>query len=250
MLKIYKLFVKIKNKYILKNINLNIKNKEIHIIMGANGSGKSTLSEIIIGNKKKNIKKGKIYFNKKNIIKKSILEHVNLGFFLSLQNPIEIHGVKLIHFIKTFMECKYINLNKKINYNKILKKIYFYIKKLKLNKNILFKYLNSEFSGGEKKKIEILQLLLLKPNFCILDEIDSGLDIDSMKNIFKIINSFFLKKKKISIIIITHNINIINFIKPNFIHIMYKGKILKSTNNIKNILKIIDKYGYNKNKII
>ncbi|XBT18657.1 MAG: Fe-S cluster assembly ATPase SufC [Candidatus Shikimatogenerans sp. Tcar] len=248
MLIINKLFIKIKKKYILKNINLNINFKEIHLIMGPNGSGKSTLSETIIGKNIKYIKSGIINFNNKNITKLSVIKRANLGFFLSYQTPIEIYGVKLIHFIKTFMECKYIFLKKKINYNKILIRIYKYIKILKLDKNILTKYLNSEFSGGEKKKIEILQLLMLKPKFCILDEIDSGLDIDSIKNIFKIINKYF-KKNNISIIIITHNNNIIKYINPNYIHIMYKGEIIKSSNNI-NILNIINKYGYNIKKIL
>ncbi|XBT18160.1 MAG: Fe-S cluster assembly ATPase SufC [Candidatus Shikimatogenerans sp. Tser] len=247
MLIIKKLFVKIKKKYILKNINLNIKKKEIHIIMGPNGSGKSTLSETIIGKNIKYIKSGVILYNNIDITKLSITKRSHLGIFLSLQNPIDIYGVKLIHFIKTFMECKYIYLKKKINYNDILLKINKYMKILNLKKEILLKYLNSQFSGGEKKKIEILQLLMLNPKLCILDEIDSGLDIDSIKLIFKVINVFF-KKKNISIIIITHNNNIIKYIKPNFIHIMYKGKII--INNNINIIKKINKYGYNIKKIL
>ncbi|WGH24823.1 MAG: Fe-S cluster assembly ATPase SufC [Candidatus Shikimatogenerans bostrichidophilus] len=229
MLKINKLYTSIKNKKILKNINLNIKNNEIHILMGPNGSGKSTLSYTITRKPYYNIIKGDIIFNKKKINKLSSDKISKLGIFLSFQNPIEIEGITMLNFLK--------NLKKNIKYKKILK----YSKLLKINLDNLHRFFNLGFSGGEKKKNEILQLLILKPKLIILDEIDSGLDIDTIKIIFNILNYYFLNNK-CSILIITHNTNIINYINPNLVHILNKGKIIFSGK--KKIINYIEKYGY------
>ncbi|WOX79404.1 Fe-S cluster assembly ATPase SufC [Candidatus Shikimatogenerans bostrichidophilus] len=236
MLEIKNLYVKIKNNLIIKGLNLKIKKNEIHVIMGPNGSGKSTLSYIISGKPKYIIDKGKILFNKKLINNLSPYEISKLGIFLSFQYPIEINGITMYIFLKNILKNKY--------KNKVLfKKIYKVCKKLNINKNNLYRYFNVGFSGGEKKKNEILQMLLLKPKLVILDEIDSGLDIDTLNLIFKNINKY-KKKYKCSLIIITHNTNIVKYINPNYVHILYNGKIIKSSN--KNIIYNIDKYGYKK----
>ncbi|WOX79268.1 Fe-S cluster assembly ATPase SufC [Candidatus Shikimatogenerans bostrichidophilus] len=234
MLKIKNLYVNIKNNLIIKGLNLRIKRNEIHVIMGPNGSGKSTLSYIISGKPKYRIDKGKIYFNKKLINNLSPYEISKLGIFLSFQYPIEINGITMYSFLKNILKNKY-------NNKELLKKIYKVCNKLKIKKNYLYRNFNVGFSGGEKKKNEILQMLLLKPKLVILDEIDSGLDIDTLNIIFKNINKY-KNKNKCSLIIITHNTNIIKYIKPNYVHILYNGKIIKSSN--KKIIKNIEKYGY------
>ncbi|WGH26098.1 MAG: Fe-S cluster assembly ATPase SufC [Candidatus Shikimatogenerans bostrichidophilus] len=233
MLIIKNLYVKIKNNLIIKKLNLKINKGEIHILMGPNGSGKSSLSYTITRKVNYNIYKGKIKFNNKLINKLNTYEVSKLGIFLSFQYPIEIYGITMFNFLK--------NLFKK-NKNKYIKYIFKLCNKLDINKKYLNRYFNYGFSGGEKKKNEILQMLILKPKFSILDEIDSGLDIDSLKIIFNNIKYYIKKKKDSSFLIITHNTNIINYIKPNFIHILYNGKIIK-TGNL-HLLNKINKYGY------
>ncbi|WGH26629.1 MAG: Fe-S cluster assembly ATPase SufC [Candidatus Shikimatogenerans bostrichidophilus] len=243
MLKINNLYVKINNNLILKNINLNIKKKEIHIIMGPNGSGKSTLSNVIVGKPKYKIIKGNIFFLKKKINNLAPNIISKLGIFLSFQYPIEINGITMYNYLKSIIDYKY---KKKKESKKIFKLIKKKCNLLKINLKYLSRYFNVGFSGGEKKKNEILQILLLKPKFVILDEIDSGLDIDTLKLILNIINKYILKGKK-SLLMITHNTNIINYIKPNYIHILYKGEKKKTIKKKKKkIIKLINKYGYKK----
>ncbi len=242
ILNIKNLYVKIKKKIILKKINLKIKKNEIHILMGPNGSGKSSLSLVIAGNKKYKIIKGNILLNKNKINKTSVEKRAKNGLFISFQNSIEISGLNNEFFLQQSLNSiREYNNKRKLNIIEIKKRIHKIIKKLNFNKNFLHRSLNKGFSGGEKKKNDILQILLLKPKMIILDEIDSGLDIKSLKLILKIINK--LKKKNKSFLIITHNTKIINNLNTNFIHIIYKGKIIKSSND-KNISKIIEKKGY------
>ncbi len=243
ILNIKNLNIKIKKKNIIKNFNLKIKKKEIHILMGPNGSGKSTLSLSIAGNKKYKITKGKILFNKKNINKISIEKRAKKGLFISFQNSIEIPGLNNEFFLqKSLNSIRKYNKKKELNLIETRKKICKILKILNFSKKFLKRSLNKGFSGGEKKKNDILQILLLKPKIIILDEIDSGLDINSLNLILKIINK--LKKKNKSFLIITHNPKIIKNLNINYIHIIYKGKIIKSTN--KDISKIIEKNGYKK----
>ncbi len=243
ILNIKKLNVKFKKKKIINNLNLKIKKKEIHILMGPNGSGKSTLSLVIAGNKKYRITKGKILFNKIKINKLSVNKRAKKGLFISFQNSIEIPGLNNEFFLQQCINSirKY-NKKKILNIIEIRKKIYKIIKKLNFSKKFLSRSLNENFSGGEKKKNDILQILLLKPKMIILDEIDSGLDINNLNLILNIINN--LKKKNKSFLIITHNPKIINNLNTDFIHILHKGRIIKSSK--KNIYKIIKKYGYKK----
>lgn len=241
MLKIENLHVSINNKNILKGINLKVKKGEIHAIMGPNGSGKSTLSTIIAGKKDYSIKKGKIIFDKKNILNLSPEKISHLGVFISFQYPIEIPGISTINFIRTSInESREANGLPKMSAFKMLKKIHEKAKILKIDKNLLYRELNVGLSGGEKKKNEILQMLMLEPKLCVLDETDSGLDIDALKTVSKGINS--MKNKNNSIIIITHYQRILEYIIPDNVHIVYDGKIIKSGS--KNLAYKLEKKGY------
>ncbi|WGH25375.1 MAG: Fe-S cluster assembly ATPase SufC [Candidatus Shikimatogenerans bostrichidophilus] len=231
MLKIKNLYSSINNTLIIKNLNLKIKNGEIHILMGPNGSGKSTLSYIITGKPKYKINKGEIIFCKKKINELSPDKISKLGIFLSFQNPIEIDGITMFNFLKI--------LKKKNNF----KKLYKLCKILNIDKKDLYRFFNLGFSGGEKKKNEILQMLILKPKFIILDEIDSGLDIDTIKYLFKIIKIYLKNNPKCSLLIITHNTSIIKYIIPNKVHIIYNGSIILSGNS--ELIYKIEKIGYN-----
>ncbi len=243
ILEINNLEIKIKKKIIIKKINIKIKPGEIHVLMGPNGSGKSTISLAIAGNKKYKIKKGTIKINNKIINKIKTDERARMGLFISFQNTIEISGLNNELFLyKSTNIIRSYNKKNKLNILEFKKKIKKKIKLLNFSKKLLKRSLNKGFSGGEKKKNDILQILLLKPKISILDEIDSGLDIDSLKDISKIINN--LKKKKMSFIIITHNIKIYNYINIDKVHILNNGKIIKSGK--KNIIKKIEKKGYKK----
>ncbi len=241
ILNIKNLKVTIKKKNILNNINIKIKSGEIHVLIGPNGSGKSSLSLVLAGDKKYKITKGKIFFNHLKINKLSIDKRARKGLFVSFQNNIEIPGLNNQYFLlQSYNSKRYYNKKKEINLIKFKKKIFKYIKKINFTKKILQRSLNYGFSGGEKKKNDILQILLLKPKLIILDEIDSGLDWITFKKITQIINE--LKKKKKTFLIITHNFKIFKYIKIDKIHVLNKGKIIKSGN--KNIIKIIKKKGY------
>ncbi len=241
ILNIKKLYVKTKKKNILYNINIKIKYGEIHALIGPNGSGKSSLSMVLAGNKKYKIIKGNIYFKKKNINKLPIDERAKEGLFISFQDNIEIPGLNNQYFLfQSYNEIRNYYNKKKINLIEFKKKIFKYLKKINLSKKILQRSLNKNFSGGEKKKNDLLQILILKPKLIILDEIDSGLDITTIKKTIKIINH--LKKKKKSIIIITHNIKLLKYLKIKKIHILNKGKIIKSGK--KKIINIIKNKGY------
>ncbi len=241
LLEIKKLSVNKKKKNIINNLNLKIKSGEIHILMGPNGSGKSTLSLTIAGDKRYKVTKGKIKFKTKNILKLPVDEIAKEGLFVSFQNTIEIPGLKNQYFLyKSINSIRKYNNKEKINFIKFKEILYKNIKKINFPKKLLNRSLNKDFSGGEKKKNDLLQILLLKPKLIILDEIDSSLDINTFKTITKIINK--LKQKKTSFLIITHNHKIFEYIKINLIHILYKGEIIYSGN--KNIYKTIEKYGY------
>ncbi len=226
LLKIKNLRIKIKNKIILDNINLKINKGEIHILKGNNGSGKSTIALTIAGNKKYNISKGKIIFNNINIKNLSIDERARIGIFIAFQENIEIPGLNTQYFLyKTFNYIRKYNNKKLLNIIEFKKILYKKIKKINFPKSLLKRSFNKGFSGGEKKKNEILQILLFKPKLIILDEIDSSLDKKTLKKTINIIKN--LKNKKKSFIIITHNDNFIKNIKPNYIYLINKNKIKK-----------------------
>ena len=227
MLKIENLHVSIDYKEILKGLSLDVKPGEIHAIMGPNGSGKSTLSSVIAGNEDYEVVKGNIFYNDENIEDLSAEERANKGIFMSFQYPVEIPGITVTNFIKTA-----INSNLKARGEKempagdMLKKIREKSKLLEIDSKFLSRSLNEGFSGGEKKRNEIFQMAMLEPSLAILDETDSGLDIDALKIVANGVNK--LKNDDNAIIIITHYQRLLDYILPDFVHVLQDGKITKS----------------------
>ena len=227
MLKIENLHVSIEDKEILKGLSLDVKPGEIHAIMGPNGSGKSTLSSVIAGSEDYEVVKGNIFYNDENIEDLSAEERANKGIFMSFQYPVEIPGITVTNFIKTA-----INSNLKARGEKempagdMLKKIREKSKLLEIDSKFLSRSLNEGFSGGEKKRNEIFQMAMLEPSLAILDETDSGLDIDALKIVANGVNK--LKNDDNAIIIITHYQRLLDYILPDFVHVLQDGKITKS----------------------
>ena len=231
MLEIKNLHAEFKGKEILKGLNLKLEPGKVHVLMGPNGSGKTTLAHVLMGDPKYTISKGKILLDGIDITSLSPNERALLGLFLSFQAPVEIEGVKL----SVFLRQAYNSLNKKklsiLEFNEILKKK---AEELKIPREFLSRYLNKGFSGGEKKKAEILQLLVLNPLVAVLDETDSGLDIDSLKLVAKGVSSFMSKDRVL--LIITHYKRILEYVKPDKLSIMLNGKIV-----LEGTGKLIDK---------
>jgi len=226
MLKIKDLKANIDKKFILDGFNLEIKPGEIHAIMGPNGSGKSTLSNILSG-KKGYETSGQITFENQNLFNFEADERAHKGIFLAFQYPLEIPGVNTNIFLKTSLNAiRKAKGEKELDAIEFLKLVKTKAKELKFEEEKLNRQLNVGFSGGEKKKNEILQMSILDPKLCILDETDSGLDIDALKIVANGVNS--LKKKNNAFLIITHYQRLLNYIKPDFVHVLMNGKIVKS----------------------
>ncbi|MFL2608544.1 MAG: Fe-S cluster assembly ATPase SufC [Cryomorphaceae bacterium] len=227
MLKIENLHVSIEGKEILKGLSLDVKPGEIHAIMGPNGSGKSTLSSVIAGNEDYEVVKGNIFYNGENIEDLSADERANRGIFMSFQYPVAIPGITVTNFIKTAINS---NLKargeKEMPAGEMLKKIREKSKLLEIDSKFLSRSLNEGFSGGEKKRNEIFQMAMLEPNLAILDETDSGLDIDALKVVANGVNK--LKNDDNAIVIITHYQRLLDYITPDFVHVLQQGKISKS----------------------
>lgn len=244
ILKLRNLSAKTGTIEILKNINLEIKKNEIHAIMGPNGSGKSTLAKVLAGHPYYTVTQGSINFLGKNILKMSPEKRSHEGLFLGFQYPLEIRGITNNEFLRIiYNEKRKFNRKNELSpllFTMFLQKL---LKKLDIKNSFLYRDINSGFSGGEKKRNEILQMLLLKPKLAILDEIDSGVDIDALKSISKIILELKKKYVKFSALIITHYPKLLHYIKPNYVHIMINGHLVYTGNN--QIIKYIDKYGYN-----
>ncbi len=209
---------------ILKGINLSVNPGEIHVIMGPNGSGKSTLCKTLMGHPRYEVTGGTAKFSGKNILKISPDKRAKLGIFLGFQNPVEIPGVTLGGFLRI---SKNTRTKEPLNPVKFFGEVEETAKNLKIKSSFLDHSLNEGASGGEKKRAEILQMSVLKPKLIILDEIDSGLDIDALKTVAKEINRFF-KENSPAIILVTHYQRILHHISPHFVHIMSEGKIIKS----------------------
>nr|YP_009394949.1 Iron-sulfur cluster formation ABC transporterATP-binding subunit [Polysiphonia stricta]ARW63511.1 Iron-sulfur cluster formation ABC transporterATP-binding subunit [Polysiphonia stricta] len=241
ILKIQNLYASIDQKEILKGLNLSINKGEIHAIMGKNGSGKSTLAKVISGHPSYNIKSGNIFFKHEDITGEEPDNRAKKGIFLAFQYPIEVPGVTNIDFLRLAYNSRQKQIGKEeLDPLAFFELINQEIKKINMNPLFLNRNLNEGFSGGEKKKNEILQMSLLKSELCILDEIDSGLDVDALKSISNSINNF--SNSENSMILITHYQRLIDYIRPNYIHIMDEGKIIY-TGDYKLALEI-EKYGY------
>ncbi len=242
MIEIKNLKVSVEEKQILKELNLSIGKGEVHAIMGPNGSGKSTLSYALSGKEGYNVE-GEVIFNKKNLLELNTEERAQLGVFLAFQYPIEIPGVFTNNFLRTSLNSvRKANNQKELNAVEFLKIVKEKAFELKIDPEMLSRPLNVGFSGGEKKRNEILQMSLLEPSFIIMDETDSGLDIDALKIVSNGVNT--LRNQDRSFLIITHYQRLLNYIKPDFVHVLSDGKIVK-TGDWKLALELEDE-GYGK----
>jgi Fe-S cluster assembly ATP-binding protein len=227
MLKITNLHAHIDEKSILKGINLDIKAGEVHAIMGPNGSGKSTLASVIAGKEEYEVDKGEIKLEGQNIDELSVEERAHKGIFLSFQYPVEIPGVTVTNFMKTSLnETRKAKGLDDMPAKEMLKLIREKSEFLEIDRKFLSRSLNQGFSGGEKKRNEIFQMAMLEPKLAILDETDSGLDIDALRIVANGVNK--LKSKDNAVVIITHYQRLLDYIVPDFVHVLYNGKIVKS----------------------
>lgn len=223
MLKIKNLQISLNKKNILDKIDLSIKKGETHILMGQNGAGKSTLAQSIMGSSEYLVK-GEIIFAKQNLLKLDPQQRAALGIFLSFQQILEIPGVKIYDYLKLLYKKSHDKKLTPLKFKEFLKER---MALLSFDEKLLKRSLNNGFSGGEKKKMEALQMLVLEPKLIILDEIDSGLDIDAIKAVAKAIN-FLKQEKQSSILLITHYSRILNFVNIDRVHLLEKGKIIKT----------------------
>ncbi|MBU5094285.1 Fe-S cluster assembly ATPase SufC [Staphylococcus aureus] len=224
-LEIKDLHVSIEDKEILKGVNLTINTDEIHAIMGPNGTGKSTLSSAIMGHPSYEVTKGEVLLDGVNILELEVDERAKAGLFLAMQYPSEITGVTNADFMRSAINAKR-EEGQEINLMQFIKKLDKNMDFLDIDKDMAQRYLNEGFSGGEKKRNEILQLMMLEPKFVILDEIDSGLDIDALKVVSKGINQ--MRGENFGALMITHYQRLLNYITPDKVHVMYAGKVVKS----------------------
>ena len=224
-LEIKDLHVSIEDKEILKGVNLTINTGEIHAVMGPNGTGKSTLSAAIMGHPAYTVTQGEVLLDGVNVLELEVDERAKAGLFLAMQYPSEITGVTNADFMRSAINAKR-EEGKEINLMQFIKKLDKEMEFLDMDPNMAQRYLNEGFSGGEKKRNEILQLMMLQPKFAILDEIDSGLDIDALKVVSKGINE--MRGDEFGSLIITHYQRLLNYITPDFVHVMYNGKIVKT----------------------
>lgn len=223
LLNIENVYASIDGKSILNGMNLDVNKGEIHVIMGPNGAGKSTLANVLMGHPKYTLDKGNIVFEGESITNLKVDERAKKGLFLSFQNPEEVNGVTVENFIRAAVTSQSEKAPKVLAFNKEIKKK---MEELKMNKELSKRYLNVGFSGGEKKKNEILQLLTLNPKLAILDETDSGLDVDAMKIVSSGVNLYANSNN--AVIIITHNKRILENIDVDYVHVLKAGKIVKT----------------------
>ncbi len=241
MLKINNLHASVEDKSILKGINLEVKAGEVHAIMGPNGSGKSTLAAVIAGKEEFEATKGDIFFEGENIEELAAEERAHKGIFMSFQYPIEIPGVSVTNFMKTA-----INANRKARgledmpAKDMLKMIREKSELLEIDRKFLSRSLNVGFSGGEKKRNEIFQMAMLEPKLAILDETDSGLDIDALRIVANGVNK--LKSANNAVVVITHYQRLLDYIIPDFVHVLHNGKIVKS--GTKELAHELEEKGY------
>ena len=241
MLEIKNLHAKVEEKDILKGVNLEIKSGEIHAIMGPNGSGKSTLASVITGKEEYEMTEGQIVFENENLEDVSPEDRAHKGIFMSFQYPIEIPGVTTTNFIKTAInETRKALGEKEMSAKDMLQKLREKCDLLDIDQKFLSRSINDGFSGGEKKRNEIFQMAMLEPKLAILDETDSGLDIDALKIVANGVNK--LKSKDNAVLVITHYQRLLDHIVPDFVHVLFDGKIVKSGG--KELAFELEKKGY------
>jgi Fe-S cluster assembly ATP-binding protein len=227
MITIKNLHANIEGKEILKGINLEIKAGEVHAIMGPNGSGKSTLSSVLAGRTDYEVTEGEVWFNGKNLLDLSAEDRAREGLFLAFQYPIEIPGVSNVNFLKTAInEIREYKGQEAMEAKDFLALVKEKQKLVELDGKLTNRSVNEGFSGGEKKRNEIFQMAMLNPKFAILDETDSGLDIDALRIVANGVNT--LKTKENAFLVITHYQRLLDYIVPDFVHVLYNGKIVKS----------------------
>lgn len=240
MLSIKNINVSVDKKEVLKNFNLDIADGSIHVIMGPNGVGKSTLSRVIMGDNNYKVTNGDIFFNGDSIINMQTDERSRKGIFMIMQYPMEIDGVSNQDFLRTAMSS---HQGKKVGLYDFILQCEKASEELKMDKGLIHRSLNVGFSGGEKKKNEVLQMKLLKPSFVILDELDSGLDVDSVKIVAKNILEYKKENPNTSILIITHLPKLLEYLKPDYVHLLINGNIYETGDY--QLAKKIEEFGYN-----
>ncbi len=245
MLEIKDLTVKVENKIILDKFNLTIEDGKTHVIMGPNGVGKSTLTKVIMCDLNYKIISGDIIYNNESILNLTTDQRAKKGIFLAMQNPPYIDGVTNADFLRTALSSKY---EKNINLYSFIKKLDDAVDDLKMPEEMVHRSVNKGFSGGEKKKNEILQMKILEPTFIMLDEIDSGVDVDALKIVADNINKYKENNKDVSCLIITHYTHLLNYVKPDYVHVLKDGKVIK-TGDYKLALQI-ENNGFNFDKVV
>lgn len=244
-IEINNLNVKVLDKDIIKDFNLQIKEGEIHAIMGPNGTGKSTLSKVILGDDSYIITSGNITVDGKSILSLDTTERARLGIFLCYQSPISIDGITNSEFLRTALQEQ---SGKSVGLYEFIKNMEKNIQNLNMDVSMMHRNLNQGFSGGERKKNEVLQIKILKPKFIIFDELDSGLDVDSLKIVCDNINDYLKENPTTSVLLITHYTRILKYIKPQFVHMMKNGKIVESGDY--SLAEEIEKNGYDKANLL
>jgi Fe-S cluster assembly ATP-binding protein len=233
------LYAEVEGKEILKGVDLEINGGETHAIMGPNGTGKSTLASVIMGHPKYTVTKGTITLDGKDVLEMAVDERARAGLFLGMQHPAEVPGVTNSDFIKTAMNTR-LKEGKSVSLFKFIRELDHAVNDLKMDDDLPHRYLNEGFSGGEKKRNEILQMKMLKPTIAILDEIDSGLDVDALKIVGE--NVTKMKSKDLGLLLITHYQRLLEYINADFVHVMMVGKIVKSGGM--ELIQRIDTEGY------
>ena len=227
MLEIKNLHASVEGKEILKGVNLTIRDGEIHALMGTNGAGKSTLSNVIVGNPKYEVTEGSIVFNGQGLLAMSPEERAHAGIFMSFQQPVEIPGVSMTNFMRAAVNAKYKAEGREpIKSTDFLKEMREKRKLVEIDQKLVSRSVNEGFSGGEKKRNEIFQMAMLQPTFCILDETDSGLDVDALRIVAEGFNK--LRTEKTSAMVITHYQRLLDYIRPDVVHVLIDGRVIKT----------------------
>lgn len=239
MLEFRNLVVSVEGNTILNGINLIVNGGETHAIMGPNGTGKSTLAQVCMGHPKYKVESGDILLDGQSILDKTVDERARLGIFLGMQNPIEVPGVTNFDFIKAALQTR-LGKDEHLRVGKFILKFEDASQQLQMGKGLAHRFLNQGFSGGEKKRNEILQMKMLNPKFAFLDEIDSGLDVDALKLVGEHVTA--QKSDKLGLVLITHYQRLLDYIKPDYVHIMLQGKIVRTGSQ--DLITKIDQDGY------